>query len=500
LDLNASDIYDHYQPSRCDLRVRLLKESVQPVSTNVFAELLKEHGKRHEERHLRTFPAFWDLSERAEGREIGARREETLEALRRGEDVLYQPVLFGQRHGDGDDDSIVGIPDLLIREDDGYVVRECKLARNVSEKAPAEIVLQVQLYGWLLQQETGTPPVRLEVLTGANELVEVPYDQGASALLALDKVKRAASQPGDTYEPVGWSKCGPCGFFDRCWPQAQEAKDVALVPGVDQGLARYLHARGITTYDQMPANFTPEELAEVRRPVGDTVRRVGASAVSILGHAQAFIRGQVQHIGAFPLSREGVYVMFDLEGIPPQFDELNRVYMWGMQLFGSTMGPFRPALAPASPDGDEIGWSHFLGEAASIFRDFGDVPFIHWASYEKTMVNAYIKRYGDPQGIAQRVLDNLEDLYRITQKTVMLPASSYSLKTVEGIAGFQRTMDEYGGNWSIVQYVKAVESQDTEAYKEAMRQILRYNQEDLGATWAVFDWLALNYSGTPRQA
>ena len=28
------------------------------------------------------------------------------------------------------------------------------------------------------------------------------------------------------------------------------------------------------------------------------------------------------------------YVMFDLEGMPPHLDELDKIYLWGMQVFG----------------------------------------------------------------------------------------------------------------------------------------------------------------------
>jgi len=50
-------------------------------------------------------------------------------------------------------------------------------------------------------------------------------------------------------------------------------------------------------------------------------------------------------------------------------------------------------------------------------------------------------------------------------------------------------MDEYGGNWSIVQYIRAVETEDPELQERIMSEILTYNEEDLQATWVVFQWL-----------
>ena len=60
---------------------------------------------------------------------------------------------------------------------------------------------------------------------------------------------------------------------------------------------------------------------------------------------------------------------------------------------------------------------------------------------------------------------------------------------MERLAGFERTQDEYGGDWSIAQYFRAIETADRKLRRELLAQILKYNEEDLDATWAVFQWL-----------
>jgi predicted RecB family nuclease len=210
--------------------------------------------------------------------------------------------------------------------------------------------------------------------------------------------------------------------------------------------------------------------------------------------------GRIIHMGRFPFTLDRDYVMFDLEGIPSQVDEVEKIYMWGMQVFGPSTGDYRPALAALGPGGDATGWRRFLVEANDIFQAHGDIPFVHWAVYEKTMINKYINRFGDHGGVAQRVLDNLVDLLPITQDAVVLPDPSYSLKVVELRAGFHRGMEEYGGSWSIAQYIRAVEASDEAVYSEMMDAILQYNREDLEATWAVFAWLANNFGHEPNAA
>ena len=101
-----------------------------------------------------------------------------------------------------------------------------------------------------------------------------------------------------------------------------------------------------------------------------------------------------------------------------------------------------------------------------------------------------MSRYGDDEhGTAARVKDNLLDLLPITRAAVAVPLSSYSLKDIETLTGYERQLDEYGGDWSMAKYIRATETSD-EAEREAiMDEILAYNREDLEATWAVLGWL-----------
>ena len=105
------------------------------------------------------------------------------------------------------------------------------------------------------------------------------------------------------------------------------------------------------------------------------------------------------------------------------------------------------------------------------------------------MINLYLDRFGDDTGRAARVQKNLLDLLPIVEKSIVLPLPSYSLKVIEKYIGFQRTQDEYGGNWSMAQYIEATETSDAARRAELMSTIRTYNREDLEATWAVLQWL-----------
>ena len=116
-------------------------------------------------------------------------------------------------------------------------------------------------------------------------------------------------------------------------------------------------------------------------------------------------------------------------------------------------------------------------------------PFVHWASYEKTKLNLYIARYGDDDGVADRVKANLLDLLTVAKNSIVLPVPSFSLKVIEKYIGFKRSQSEFGGQWAMATFIEATETSDESKRKQLMDEILKYNEEDLGATWAVFQWL-----------
>jgi predicted RecB family nuclease len=111
------------------------------------------------------------------------------------------------------------------------------------------------------------------------------------------------------------------------------------------------------------------------------------------------------------------------------------------------------------------------------------------ASEMTSMLRLYLNRYGDRNGIGQRVLDSCFDLLRVVKKALIFPLPSYSLKVIEQYIGYQRTMEDFGGEWSMAQYVKAVETEDAVLRDKVMNEIMQYNREDLEATSAVLQCL-----------
>lgn len=485
MNLSASSLYAFYRPSKCALRVYLKARGEPEEEPSPYEKVIERLGQRHEQRHLAGIPEYVDLRDGT----LEQRSARTLAQIRSGVAALYHPMLKAEAELAGQVFTIVGEPDLLIRVDGDYLVRDCKMARRITENDHPEILRQVELYGWLYQQATGEPPVRLEVYAGTGETVEIPDDGGGRALGELTEIVKVRSATAEPETAVGWTWCGPCCFHGRCWAIAENSRDVALLAGVDRSLAMTLYGMGVRSYDGLLARFNEASLSEVRRPYGSSMRRVGQASTKILRAARAMVDGTELVLQPAAIPNASHYVIFDCEGLPPQLDELEKVFLWGMQVFGEPRGPYVGVTPGIGPDGDREGWHQFLRAAQEIFDCHGELFFVHWHHYERTKLNLYVDRFGDFDGTAARIKSKLLDLLPITLQSVVLPLPSYSLKVVEKHVGFVRTLPEANGDWAMAKYIEATETADDQERRAVLDQIRQYNREDLEATWAVLNWL-----------
>lgn len=482
---SASDFYAYYRPWPCELRVYLRARGVEEEPPSPYLEVVRQLGLRHEAEHLSQLGEALDLS----GGSRPERERRTIEAIRSRAPVIYHPRLRASTRIGGVDHEIVGEPDYLLHDETGYAVRDSKVARHITEDRHPEILRGTEIYGWLFEKVTGVAPLRLEVHAGTGEIVELPYDGGTKALEMVAEIARWSSLEAEPYQPLSWSGCGPCPFQTRCWAAAEARKDASLVVDVDKSLARALHEQGISNWDELLARFDSATLSEFRRPWGSRMQRVGKKAERILLSARALAENRAMWLAAPTIPPGPDWVMFDLEGFPPQLHDDEKVFLWGMQVFGAHPSEYMAALPDVGGDGDRVGWDRFLAAAEALLDRYGDIPFVHWHHYERDRLNKYIARFGDLRGIAARVQRNLFDLLPAVESCVALPLPSYSLKVVEGYVGYKRTLEGANGDWAMASYFHAAESQDRAEAERLIDDVCRYNREDLEATWAVLRWV-----------
>ncbi len=481
MQFNGKDLSSIFNPSYCVLRIYLENQGIPQSDSDPLNNLIIQHSKNHRKNHLLSLGKHLDLGEGS----LELRAENTLLAIEDKEQVIYQPILSTKTLIDSTEVEIFAGADFFILEEDEYFIRDCKMVKTIKDEH-LRIKQQITLCAWVFEQNFKKIPLKLQIFTKSNQLETVAYDGGVNALNTLEAMIQTRKLKNPPYSPVGASKCAGCGFHDHCWSNATEKRDVSLVYDIDQSLAIALHKKNIKTYEQINSTFTEIELGEF---VKDSGIRVGKKAKSILLHSRAMIENNEILIQTPDIPILDNYVMFDLEGIPPNLAPEEMIYLWGIQVYGKNKGEFLPSVASFEENGDKLAWEDFLQKANVIFNEHGNIPFVHWAPYERTKLNLYIDRYGDSDGIAERIKRNLLDLLPITRNSIAIPREGYGLKVIEKYIGFTRKLQDVGGNWAIVQYFEAKENNDKARREQIIKEILLYNQEDLDATWAVLEWL-----------
>ncbi|MGE5279002.1 MAG: ribonuclease H-like domain-containing protein [Acidobacteriota bacterium] len=526
MHFRATSPYDLHRPSKCEKRVALRHRGVPEADPSEFVELLRRLGERHERAHCNTLADVRDLSPFKGDAE--AHERETLAAIRAGAPAVYQARFSAEVILDGETHDLVGEPDFLIlAPGGGYFVRDSKLARHVGGGRHPEIVLQLQLYGWLYERAVGAPPAGLEVHCGTGAVIVVPYD-GKAALDHLRELRRMRLAPEDAYEPVGWSKCAACGYRELCWKRAEAARDVALLPGVSQDWARRLHEQSVADIPALRAAFDRPDLRPLfcEPATRKSPERMKPAAVTIRRSLKAHESNAPVPITPLELPGPSDCVILDLEGLPPQLDELEKVYLWGIKDFRCDPPRYLHADAGIGEEGDRRGWEDFLRIASGLLEASPDLRFVHYGNYEQTKINLYLERFpplppGEGQGegplsplppgegrgegvppadqiqsppptaggVATGLLSRLFDLHRAVKRSFALPVPSNSLKQIEKLAGFSRELPDANGAWAMCRYIEATETSDPAARDAIVGRILAYNEEDLDATRAVMEWM-----------
>lgn len=122
-----------HRPTPCSLRVYLREQSIPEAEPSAFDQILRTLGQRHELEHLASLGDYENLSVVPPDERI----EQTAAAIRSRAPVIYQGEFAHQIVIGGIPVTIVGRPDFLILDGDGYVKR--------SDDSTPEISMSISL-------------------------------------------------------------------------------------------------------------------------------------------------------------------------------------------------------------------------------------------------------------------------------------------------------------------------------------------------------------------
>lgn len=460
-------------------------------------------GDEHEQRHLDELRAEVGDNAVVIGRPAHTREgliaaaEATQEAVNRRAPVIVQAAMFDGR--------FVGFADFLVLDDDGYRLRDTKLARSVKVTA----LLQLAAYADALGR-TGVPILDdVELALGNGLLMSYPVGE----LLPVYRSRRQVLQELlDTHlaggQAVQWGDASvrACLRCPECQIRIDANDDVLLVAGLRTTQRARMIAAGITTITQLADHRGPIEGLSAAMAARLRLQARLQKASPAKG-VPAYEVVNPEALCGLPAPSPGD-LFFDFEGDPLWTADGNH---WGLEyLFGvlDANNKFEPF------------WAHDRREERQALRDFldfvrdrreryPDMHIYHYANYEKA---ALLRLAGD-YGVGEEEVDDLlrenvlVDLFPLVRNSIRVGTPNYSLKSLEPLymGDELRTGDVTTASDSIVMYDRycdLVNQGQTDAAAAVLADIKRYNRYDCRSTLKLRDWLlehALAHNVTYRE-
>jgi len=230
----------------------------KPFRDDPELELIRRRGFDHEQAYLRRLRdegrGVYEVQQRDARTldELRAAQDETVAAMRRGEDVIFQATFFDGRWR--------GHADFLTRRDDrpsdlgsySYDVADTKLARRVKAAA----IVQMCVYADLLEGLQGIPPETISVVTGdgvanPHRLADyAAYFRAAKARFEERVFNTSADEQPVTYpEPV--DHCRVCSWWTLCIDRRRADDHLSLVAGASRLQRRKLVGAEVTTLEAL---------------------------------------------------------------------------------------------------------------------------------------------------------------------------------------------------------------------------------------------------------
>ena len=256
-------------------------ELTRPHRNDPFAEMLREHGKRHERAYVDSLRASGlrvvDLKDVEQG------TEKALAAMQDGVDAIVQ-ARFGA-------DDLAGIADVLVRVETpsalglwSYEVHDTKLAHHTS----GGTILQLSAYSELLARIQGHLPERFHVIApgeGDHEPFTrwsyrvLDYAAYYRMVLALTRaeLKRGHAALQTEFYPEPVEACARCVWEQRCESRRRSDDHLSLVANAGRSQRAELRSQGFSTLAavagmNVPVPFTPT------RGSRETYDRLGSQA------------------------------------------------------------------------------------------------------------------------------------------------------------------------------------------------------------------------------
>lgn len=460
-------------------------------------DLLKELGLRHEQSYL-------DHLVNVQGLEVfrvptGVPWAEavahTTEALRRGVSAIYQATfLHGPWHGRSDFLIRVEKPSALGNW--SYEPLETKLAR--STKAAA--LMQLCFYSELLSQIQQVQPEWMHIVLGRTKSRE---SHAVGQYIAyFRKIKRdfdAASNGSANTYPEPTEHCDVCSWYPLCDKRRRDDDHLCLVAGITRNQRKTLATRNVVTVAQLAKLDlnTQQKIDGIGKPA--LVRINQQARLQVEGREAGHLVYELLEasdtgigLAALPAPSEGD-IFLDIEGDPYASEQ-------GLEWLIGTVTTPDGAKAEASYHAswsfdraeEKAAFEKFISDVMERWREHPDLHIYHYAPYEPTAIKRLVGQHGTCVDEVDRLLRAgvFVDLYRLVRQGIRASVESYSIKSLEPLYGFTRTVSLHDAVLALQAFETALALGDArEAGTELLASLESYNRDDCLSAWQLRKWL-----------
>jgi predicted RecB family nuclease len=488
--LSANMLYNYVKcPHRLTLDLFGDYSKQDPIST--FVKLLWEKGTDFEKQVIKGLEMpFLDLSFYS-----GMEKEKrTREAIHHGAEFIYSGRISAG--------NLIGEPDLLRRENNGYISGDIKRGsglegeNDLSEgKLKPHYTVQLALYTDILE--------RLGISGGRNPFIwdihgrEIEYDLNSpqstrnsepwwtiyqNCLEAANKITNHDLKTLPAYSGI----CKLCHWRTYCLKCLRKANDLTLIPELGRSKRDVMinHLGSVTELARADlTQFQKGEKTIFPRVGRDTLEKFQERAILLSKRgSKPYLKSQIT------LPDAPTELFFDLETDPLR----DICYLHGFLERRNKDTDTERYVAFFSDQPDEQEEKLVFGQAWEFIQRSMPCIIYYYSPYEKTQWKKLQEKYPDimSEDDIVKMFDPryAVDLYHdVVKKKTEWPTNDYSIKTLASYLGFRWRDQSPSGAESIEWYHRWIETGDLSIKK----RIFKYNEDDCIATRVLLDGICL---------
>lgn len=497
MELNATDLVGHLNCrhlTSLDLAVAMGTLG-KPTGWDPSMQVLWERGAAHEKEYIDHLIALGHDVTFIDGVGIDPKSiAATLDAMRAGASIIVQGAFAAEGWS--------GRTDVLRRVDTpsklgawSYEVIDTKLARETR----GGTVLQLLLYTGLLAAAQGRMPEMAYVVAPFTDFEPEPFrinDYSAYYRLVKASLARSVANDMPAIYPDKIEHCEICRWQQQCDARRRKDDHLSLVAGISKVQIGELAKHGVTTSTALaavplPFSWKPERgsLASFERVREQArIQLEGAVAGKVLYETLPAEAGF--GLASLPQPSRGD-VFLDLEG-DPFIGDGGMEFLFGYSFAGTDGTPSHVADWALTREDERRVFEGFVDFIMARLEVYPDLHIFHYAPYEPGALKRLMGRYASKEAEIDQMLRSklFVDLYGVVRQAIRASVESYSIKRLEPLFGFERSVVLHDANVALTRMQAFLELGDTSNINPDDRSVVEgYNRDDCISTWRLRDWL-----------